>query len=74
MNNVNIGRIRGYMPSPYLSEDQCSHEFYNQVRCNFGLLPIRTHSTKIEALEGADVIYEVKSAMKRNVKAVWAPI
>lgn len=58
------------MPSPYLSEDQCSSEFYSQVRRSFGILPIRTHGTRIEALEGTDVIYVVKSAMKRNVKAL----
>jgi len=58
------------MSSPFLSEDQCSHEFYSQVRNNFHIFPIRTHSTKIEAVEGVDVIYAVKNAMNRNVKAV----
>jgi len=58
------------MPPPYLSEDQCSHEFYSQVRSNLGILPIRTNITKIETLEGVDVVYVVKSAMKRNVKAI----
>lgn len=58
------------MPSPYLSEDQCSHKFYSEVRRSFGIFPIRTNITKIEALEGVDVIYVVKSAMTRNVKAI----
>ena len=58
------------MPPPYVSEDQCSHEFYNQVRGGYGIFPIRTHATKIETKEGVDVVYEIGRSMKRNVKAI----
>lgn len=58
------------MSSPYLTEDQCSHEFYLAVRNSTNIFPIRTHGTKIEEKEGIDVIYVVQDAMERNVKVV----
>ena len=58
------------MPSPYVSEDWCSHEFYNKVSQLFRIFPIRTNATKIERKEGVDVVYEIQDPRRRNIKAV----
>jgi len=58
------------MPKPFLTENQCSKEFYHSVRNSLNILPISIHGSKIEEVEEADVIYVLRNFRDKDVKAL----